>query len=316
MSDMDTVERTQHCKQYSHTNDGRRWDIKIARLRIQETGAETYGIVKEDRVSTMEEIRRSAGIPVPPDVLDFMFRGWADEIESHSSKLEYGQSLAECELLPPIPRPPKILCAAFNYTTHAAKHNTAAERGGPVVIMKPATALCGAGANIVCPSFVRKLDYETELAVIIGKKTKNASAAEAADAIFGYMVLNDVSARDIQFSDGQFTRAKGFDTFAPCGPWITTRDEAGDWESLRIRTSVNGELRQDSPASAMTTGPERMISELSHSMTLECGDILSTGTPGGTVLDCEDCEYLGDGDIIVSDIQGLGKLTNRVVFVG
>ncbi len=289
--------------------------MKIARLYIRGTKKETYGIVKDEGVSTREEIRTSAGIPIPPDISDFMFRGWADEVRSHESELGYATDLAECELLAPIPRPPKILCAAFNYASHAAKHNTAAAQRGPVVIIKPATALCGAGADIVCPSFVHELDYETELAVVIGKRTKCVGVKEAADSIFGYTILNDVSARDIQFSDGQFTRAKGFDTFAPCGPWITTRDEIESWGSLAIRTKVNGELRQDSLASTMTVGPERMISELSHSMTLECGDILSTGTPGGTVLDCEDCEYLGNGDVVSSEISDLGCLTNRVTFV-
>lgn len=289
--------------------------MKIARLRILETGVKTYGIVKNDRISTMEEIRSRAGIPIPPDVLDFMFRGWVDEVESHESELEYGLSMAECELLPPISKPPKILCAAFNYTSHAAKHNTATTREGPVVVMKPSTTLSGANADIVCPSFVRKLDYETELAIIIGKKIKCVDESEAADSIFGYMILNDVSARDIQFSDGQFTRAKGFDTFAPCGPWITTHNKTDSWKSRRIKTKVNGELRQDALASTMTTSPEKMISELSRSMTLECGDILSTGTPGGTILDCENCEYLGTGDVVSSEISGLGSLTNRVVFV-
>lgn len=288
--------------------------MKITRVRVKETDQITYGIVKEGRISTMEEIRRRAGMPVPPDILDFMFRGWTSELKAHEQELEYSLDVSECDLLPPIPRPPKILCAAFNYASHAAKHNTATTREGPVVIIKPPTTLCGASADIVCPSFVRKLDYETELAIIIGKKTKCVSEAEAIDSIFGYMILNDVSARDIQFSDGQFTRAKGFDTFAPCGPWITTRDEVPSWKDLRIKTSVNGEPRQDAKAESMTTSPEKMISRLSEAMTLECGDILSTGTPGGTVLDCEECEYLGDGDIVKSEISGLGELSNRIVF--
>lgn len=290
--------------------------MKIARLRILKTRTVTYGLVNDGRISTMDEIRRGAGIPVPPDITDFLFRGWVDEVQRHESELQYGTSLDECELLPPISAPPKIMCVAFNYANHAAKHNTATLRDAPVIIIKPSTTLSGASDDIVCPSFVRKLDYETELAIVIGRRTKCVDEDDAAESIFGYMILNDVSARDIQFSDGQFTRAKGFDTFAPCGPWITTRDEIKDWRTLCIKTSVNGEPRQDSLAGEMTSSPAKMISGLSRSMTLECGDIISTGTPGGTTLDREGCEYLGTGDAVVSEISGLGKLTNRVRFVG
>ena len=288
--------------------------MKIARVRMIDK-SETYGIVNDGRISTMEEIRKNAGIPVPPDISDFLFRGWIKEVSKNLSKLQYATSLEECKLLPPIPDPPKILCAAFNYASHAAKHNTATIRDAPVVIMKPTTTLNGANSDIICPSFVKRLDYETELAIVIGKQTKCVDLKNAADSIFGYMILNDISARDIQFEDGQFTRAKGFDTFAPCGPWITTQDELCSLDSFRIKTSVNGEPRQDALASEMITSPTKMVSELSRSMTLECGDIISTGTPGGTVLDYDDCEYLGHGDLIVSEIFGLGKLTNRVVFV-
>ncbi len=287
--------------------------VRVARLVVG--GAETYAIVSGDAVATMEDIRTQTGIPVPASVTEFLFGGWVDELKGTVGSLEYTHAVSDCELLAPIPAPPKILCSAFNYGNHASGHDTGASRARPVVVIKPATALGGANSDIVCPSFVRELDYETELAVIVGRRTKCASLEEAAGSIFGYMVLNDVSARDIQFGDGQFTRAKGFDTFAPCGPWITTRDEIADSRDLRITTRINGEARQDALAGEMTLGPERLISELSRSMTLERGDILSTGTPGGTALDIKDVEYLVDGDIVESAISGLGTLRNTVRFV-
>jgi len=286
--------------------------VRVARIRAG--GEEAYGIVSRGRVFTMGEIRSATGIPVPPSVTEFLFGGWAAEVSRHAGELGGGLALAECELLPPIPSPPKILCAAFNYGSHARGRDTASSPARPVVVMKPATALAGAGSDIVCPSFVRELDYETELAVVIGRRTRRASRAEAASSIFGYMVMNDVSARDVQFGDGQFTRAKGFDTFAPCGPWITTREEAGAAGAMRITTRVNGEARQDALAGEMTLPPEALVSELSRSMTLEPGDVISTGTPGGTALDLEGRPYLRDGDVVESSVSGLGTLRNRVRF--
>lgn len=275
-------------------------------------GAESYGIVSGGRIATMGEIRSRTGIPVPPSVTEFLFGGWAEEVAAHAGELAHGLALSDCELLPPLPSPPKVICAAFNYGSHARGRDTASSPARPVVVMKPATALSGANSDIACPSFVRELDYETELAVVIGRRTKCVAREGAARSILGYMVMNDVSARDVQFGDGQFTRAKGFDTFAPCGPWITTADEAGEAASMRITTRVNGEARQDALAGEMTLPPEALISELSRSMTLEPGDVISTGTPGGTALDLEGVPYLRDGDVVESSVSGLGSLRNRV----
>jgi 2-keto-4-pentenoate hydratase/2-oxohepta-3-ene-1,7-dioic acid hydratase in catechol pathway len=135
------------------------------------------------------------------------------------------------------------------------------------------------------------------------------------DKIFGYMVFNDVSARDIQAQDKQFGRAKGFDTFAPCGPWITTADEIADPQNLRLRTKVNGVLRQDSTTSQMFIKIPSIISKLSKVMTLERGDVISTGTPAGVMLNKPDAVFLKDGDKIEMEIEGLGKLENTVRFV-
>lgn len=286
--------------------------MKIARL-IQ-GDKETYGIVSGSRVATKEDISYSTGIPVPFGIKDFMFDGWYGEVMQRSGDLAYGRDISEFELGAPIATPSKIICLAFNYRDHAR------EQGGdppedPVIVIKPRTALAGANSVITCPSFVTELDYEIELAVIVGRDCKDITEQDAAGAVFGYMILNDVSARDIQFRDGQFGRAKGFDGFAPCGPWITTADEIGDPHNLRLQTMVNGQLRQDSNTSQMFIRIPQIISRLSQSMTLERGDIISTGTPAGVALGSERFDYLRDGDKIHMEIEGLGSICNSVKFV-
>ena len=180
--------------------------------------------------------------------------------------------------------------------------------------MKPRTALNRPFRDVICPSYVTRLDYEAELAVVIGKDTKKVSEEDALDKVFGYMVFHDVSARDIQFKDKQFTRGKGIDTFAPCGPWITTKDEVADPQNLLITTKVNGEVRQNSPSSNMVLSIRRIISALSRTMTLEAGDIISTGTPAGVAMSMKEPRYLKDGDIVEITIEKLGTIRNRIVF--
>lgn len=277
------------------------------------SAADTYGIVRGGRVATREEIVHETGVPLPAGAREFMFDGWLDEVAGRLGSMPYGADLSSFRLLAPIARPPKILCLAFNYADHAREQDRAPP-DDPVVVMKPRTALCGDGDDIVAPGFVGKLDYEVELAMVVGRDCKDASPGEARAAVFGYTVLNDVSARDIQAMDGQFTRAKGFDTFAPCGPWITTADEAGDPEGLRLTTRVNGEVRQDALAGGMHIKPFDIVSRLSRSMTLERGDIISTGTPSGVAMNNPGVEYLRDGDVVEASISGLGSIRNTVRF--
>ena len=280
-------------------------------VRLQNGEKETFGLVKGDSVSTKEEITYNTGVPLPLSIKDFLFDGWFDEVKDQLDNLPYAEKLSKFKILAPINNPPKILCLAFNYSDHAKEQNLSPPKD-PVVVMKPRTALCGNEDEIKVPEFVTQLDYEVELAIIIGKNSKNITQAEAKDAIFGYTILNDVSARDIQFKDKQFTRAKSFDTFAPCGPWITTRDEISDPENLRLTTKVNGELRQNSSTQNMYIKPYEIVAKLSQSMTLEKGDIISTGTPSGVVLNNPDLEYLKDGDQIEMEIEKLGILKNSI----
>ena len=288
--------------------------MKIARIKNASL-LETYAIVSEDgkRLITRPEIQDQTGIPIPYSIKEFMFKGWLEEVKEHQKKLEYAHKVEESELLAPLPNPPKIICLAFNYYDHA-KDAGLTPSDEPVIFMKPRTTLNSPYSNIVCPSFVKRLDYEAEIAAIIGKDTKKASIEQAVDSIFGYMILHDVSARDIQFKDKQFTRGKSIDTFAPCGPWITTKDEISDPQNLEIVTKVNGELRQKSSSVNMVIPIKKIISSLSSIMTMEEGDIISTGTPAGVAMSMKEPKYLKDGDIVEISIENLGTIRNRVVF--
>ena len=287
--------------------------MKIARIRNASL-AETYALISDDgrNLITRTEIQDQTGIPIPSSIKEFMFKGWLEEVR-HLGKLEYVHKVEEVELLAPLPNPPKIICLAFNYYDHA-KDAGLTPSDEPVIFMKPRTTLNSPYSDIICPSFVKRLDYEAEIAAIIGKYTKKASIDQSADSIFGYMVMHDVSARDIQFKDKQFTRGKSIDTFAPCGPWITTKDEISDPQNLEIITKVNGELRQKSSSINMVIPIKKIIASLSTIMTMEEGDIISTGTPAGVAMSMKEPKYLRDGDIVEISIESLGTIRNKVVF--
>ena len=286
--------------------------MKIARLLHENN--ETYGFIKGDKVATKDEITYLTGIPIPNNVKDFLFDGWYDEIKSKIENLPYEQSISKFKLLSPIPNPNKIICLAFNYVDHAEEQGLQAPED-PSIVIKPRTTLNSTKSDIVCPDFVTQLDYEVELALIIGKNCKNISVEDASSLIFGYMVFNDVSARDIQFKDKQFTRGKSFDSFAPCGPWITTTDEIRDAQNLKLTTKINGELKQNSSTSNMFIKIPEIVSKISEVMTLEKGDIISTGTPAGVMLNKPNAVFLKDGDKVEMEIEGLGILNNTIKFV-
>jgi 2-keto-4-pentenoate hydratase/2-oxohepta-3-ene-1,7-dioic acid hydratase in catechol pathway len=293
---------------------GRTKKMKIARIQNSK-GRDTYGIVSDEgnKIITRSELQDETGIPLPSSIKDFMFNGWLNEVEGHKKEFKFINIIEDFELLPPIPNPPKIICLAFNYYDHA-KDAGLTPSDEPVIFMKPRTTLNSPFQDIICPSFVKRLDYEAEIAAIIGKDIKKASIDLAFDSIFGYMILHDVSARDIQFKDKQFTRGKSIDTFAPCGPWITTKDEIVDPQNLKIVTKVNGETRQNSSSENMVIPIAKIISSLSSIMTIEAGDIISTGTPAGVAMSMDEPKYLKDGDIVEIFVEKLGMLRNRVVF--
>ncbi|UCH31766.1 MAG: fumarylacetoacetate hydrolase family protein [Candidatus Bathyarchaeota archaeon] len=179
--------------------------------------------------------------------------------------------------------------------------------------MKPNTAIIGPNDDIIKPNFVKQLDYEAKLAIITGKEVENASINDAKSCIFGYTILNDVSARDIQFKDLQWTRGKSFDTFAPIGPWITAADQISDLANLYVRTRVNNELRQGSNTENMVLNVFAIVYHLSRVMTLKPCDIIATGTPAGVGFSIKPHpKFLKVEDTIDIEIEGLGVLRNRV----
>jgi len=285
--------------------------MKIARL-IRD-GKETYGLIKDDRVATKDDITYQTGIPIPLNIKDFLFEGWYDEVKDKISDTSFKDQLEKFRLLAPIPDPPKIICLTFNYPAHAKEQNLVSPKE-PVIFIKPRTTLCGTDSDIMCPNFIKQLDYEVELAVIIGKTCKNVDESRSKDYIFGYMVFNDVSARDIQMRDKQFTRGKSFDTFAPCGPWITSADEVTNPQDLQLVTKINGQNRQDSSTKNMFIKIPSIISELSNVMTLEKGDIIVTGTPDGVAMNNPSTPFLKNGDKIEMEIEKLGRIQNTVKF--
>ena len=286
--------------------------MKIARL-VQD-GNETYGLVRDGNVATKDNIINQTGVPLPFSIMDFLFEGWYDEIKDKMSSTVFQDKLEIFTLLNPLPNPSKIICLTFNYPKHAKEQNYESTNE-PIIFIKPRTTLCGTGSEIICPNFVKQLDYEIELAVIIGKTCKNIDEISAKDYVFGYMVFNDVSARDIQMQDKQFTRGKSFDTFAPCGPWITTVDEITNVEDLQMTTRINGQIRQNSSTNNMFINISSIVSKLSKVMTLEKGDIIATGTPEGVALNNPDTPFLKDGDKIDMEIEKLGKIQNTIKFV-
>jgi 2-keto-4-pentenoate hydratase/2-oxohepta-3-ene-1,7-dioic acid hydratase in catechol pathway len=289
--------------------------MKIARVRTKEYG-ETYGIVSDDldKIIIKNEIQEQTGIPLPLSIKEFLFNNWLNEVTKNYRTLKYTKQIKDIELLAPLSNPNKIICLAFNYYDHA-KDAGLTPSYEPVIFLKPRTALNNPYNDILCPGNVQRLDYEAEIAVIIGKTIKKVSEDEAINSIFGYMIFHDVSARDIQFQDKQFTRGKSIDTFAPCGPWITTKDEIKDPQNLKIMTKVNGEIRQNSTSSKMVIPIKKIISSLSQLMTIESGDIISTGTPAGVAMSMNHPKYLKDGDLVEISIEKLGTLSNRVSFI-
>lgn len=245
--------------------------MKICRFKI---GEEIHtGVLQGDRVFIVED-------------------------EPHS---ETSFALDEVKLLPPV-TPSKIVCVGRNYADHAAELGNEVPKE-PLLFLKPPSAVIGDGDNIILPPESSQVEHEGELAVVIGRACKNLSDDDdPLEYVFGYMCLNDVTARDLQRKDVQFTRAKSFDTFCPVGPFVETELDTSD---LRVVTAVNGIVKQDGRTSQMVFPIPFLISYISRHMTLEPGDIVATGTPSGV-------SKLGYGDVCEVEIEGIGTLRNKV----
>lgn len=220
--------------------------------------------------------------------------------------------LEAVRLCAPIPNPGKILCMGLNYRDHAAEAKLEIPKV-PVIFAKFRNTVIGPGDAIILPKNTLKPDYEAELAFVIGKGGRHIQAADWREHVFGYMNLNDVSARDFQMAVSQWTMGKNFDTFAPMGPWLVTADEVADPHNLDIRATVNGEVLQNSNTRELIFRIPETIEFLSSVMTLEPGDIVSTGTPSGVGFSYRPPKWLKPGDEVVVSVEGLGELRNGCV---
>ncbi|HEX3100321.1 MAG TPA: fumarylacetoacetate hydrolase family protein, partial [Pyrinomonadaceae bacterium] len=217
----------------------------------------------------------------------------------------------EVALAAPIPRPGKIICIGLNYRNHAIESGMEIPKS-PIIFSKFVTCVAAPGDPILLPVGSEQVDYEAELAVVIGRRAKNVKLEDAMDHVFGYTNFNDVSARDMQFADGQWQRGKSCDTFAPFGEYVVTKDEIADPHNLRIQFRLNGETLQDSNTNELIFDIPAVIEFLSRSMTLEPGDIIATGTPPGVGFARKPPVFMKDGDIAEVEIEGLGVLSNPV----
>jgi len=294
---------------------------EVMRLaRYLHSNMESYGILADNEIICLLALPKALKHP-PPLTLDELIalgsKGTkiVEQLMKSSAQNEKRNatiSLDDVTLLAPILAPPKIVCLGLNYKDHAEEQGKEIP-DEPILFMKPRTAIIGPEQTIIRPKMVKQLDYEAELAIVIGEKGKNIPVSEAKKYIFGYTAFNDVSARDIQFKDKQWTRGKSFDTFAPMGPCITTADQIEDPGNLGVCTRVNGELRQNSSTKNMVFNVYEVVYHLSQVMTLEPGDIIATGTPAGVgVFMKPKPKFLSPGDLVEVEIEEIGTLRNMV----
>jgi 2,4-didehydro-3-deoxy-L-rhamnonate hydrolase len=262
--------------------------------------------------------RRGVGVRRDGEILDTGFAGMLELIHEGERGLERaaetagrGEPVAGARLLAPL-RPGKILCSGINYASHKDENPDATMPEEPFFFSKLPSSVIGPGAPIVIPRETTQTDYEVELALVVGRTARRVSQADALGHVFGWTILNDVSARDVQFKDLQITLGKNPDTFAPLGPEIVTADELGDWSTLRVSTKLNGETMQDAPTSEMLFSPARLLEFACDLITLEPGDVVTTGTPAGVGCFRDPPVYLRPGDEITVSVDRIGDLTNPV----
>ena len=279
-------------------------------LRFAEDGAPRLGALSDDGVVVLDVLRREY-----PDMRAIVAAG-APALARIADTLAARRDVRPLEslrLLAPIERPGKYLAIGMNYGKHLEEADKlgVARSAHQTWFNKQTTCLAGAHDDID-PGVTEKLDYEVELGLVIGRPAKSVSEADAPGHVFGWFVADDVSARDWQFHSPTFTLGKSFDTHGPIGPWITTADEVPDPHALRLRSWVNGELRQDSDTSQMIHNVWKQIAYLSTAFTLESGDLIATGTPEGVGVGMEPPRFLQPGDVVRCEVEGLGAIENTV----
>jgi len=300
--------------------------MKLVTYRINHTPSR-LGFIEEKMIIDAEKLGNIKSSPLPDNMLDFIDLGigginHAVRLINTATKeelLDCSIPLANATLLAPIPKPRKnIFGIGLNYTEHVAESARTLDTSKdlpqePVIFSKPTTAVTGPDTNIIHnQKLTKQLDYEVELAVIIGKGGKNITKETAMDHVYGYTIINDVSARDCRRA-GQWIVSKGQDTFAPMGPVLVTRDEISDPQNLNLKLSVNGVEKQNSNTKFMLFNISDLVHDLSTVFTLDTGDIIATGTPAGVGAGRNPQEFMWPGDVVEATVEGIGTLRNTIV---
>jgi 2-keto-4-pentenoate hydratase/2-oxohepta-3-ene-1,7-dioic acid hydratase in catechol pathway len=281
--------------------------MKLATFTHQ--GATRIGLVQDDLVLDLSR----AAPDLPREMGDFLAAGpSALEAAQRASRLAPGIPLAEVRLEAPIRRPPKFLGVGLNYADHVAESGLEVPQH-PTIFNKQSTCVAGPRDPVHLPRASRVLDYEGELGFVIGRRCRHVSREDAPDVIAGYLVVDDVSVRDWQLRVPTWTIGKSFDTHGPIGPWIVTSDELRDPHALRLRTWVNGELRQESNTKELIFDCFALVEHLSTAFTLEPGDVVATGTPSGVGIGMKPPRLLQAGDVVRVEIEGIGAIENPVI---
>ncbi|MCM2674468.1 fumarylacetoacetate hydrolase family protein [Alkalicoccobacillus plakortidis] len=290
---------------------------------ITENGQDYLGVVIDGRIVHISKaLEDTPQDQVPKNVSEFIKGGQSafESLQSYVQKLVISDSQpyvvkeTDCEFGPAVPNPSKIICVGLNYRRHADETG-ANYPEVPILFNKFNNTLTGHNRDIAIPNVTDQLDYEVELAVVIGQKAKNVSEEDALKYVVGYSTANDLSARDLQMKTPQWLLGKTCDDFSPIGPYLVTADEVDDPQNLSLKTTVNQDVRQQSNTSDMIFSCKEIISYISKHFTLEPGDIILTGTPEGVVLGLPESErvYLKPGDTVTVEIEKLGALTNTFI---
>jgi 2-keto-4-pentenoate hydratase/2-oxohepta-3-ene-1,7-dioic acid hydratase in catechol pathway len=284
------------------------------------------GFLHNNLVIDMEDFGEISNFPLPIDMLDLIDLGFEiieeiTEMVKETREIDFeqiGYELSEVEIMAPIQRPRKnIIGIGLNYTEHVAESARTLDTTGklpqkPIIFSKPPTTVTGTNTNILMnPKLTQQLDWEVELAVVIGKKGKYVPKKDALDYVYGYTVINDISARDCR-REGQWIVSKGQDTFAPMGPYLVTKDEIPNPHNLNLSLKLNGVEKQNSNTQFLLFNINDLIEDLSTVFTLEPGDIIATGTPAGVGAGRNPQEWLHDGDVVEATVEGIGTIVNTV----
>jgi 2-keto-4-pentenoate hydratase/2-oxohepta-3-ene-1,7-dioic acid hydratase in catechol pathway len=283
-------------------------DMKLVTFELE--GKQSIGAMIGDQIADLSQAGFSGTlrdlIAAGPDALQKV----ADALAAGTCPLV---DLKAVKLLAPVTNPSKIIAIGLNYRDHALEQNVPLPKA-PLIFAKFPSSVNGPYDPIRWdPALTQMVDYEVELGVVIGKKARRVSEADALEYVFGYTVINDTTARDLQYGDKQWVRGKSLDTFCPMGPVVVTADEIPDPQALGVRCLVNGEVRQDSNTVQMVFGVRELVAYCSRAFTLEPGDLIATGTPNGVGVYRKPPVYLQNGDVVVTEVEGIGRLENTCV---